>query len=82
MARTETCAALGCDARIPEHKLMCRPHWFEVPKASRNRFTGLARELTSFFDKQGKVAEDDELAAIAAHRELKRHIDAIVAGVG
>ena len=29
---THTCAALGCGLEVPRNMLMCRRHWFMVPK--------------------------------------------------
>lgn len=31
------CAILGCGRRIPTSQLMCREHWFMVPKPVRDR---------------------------------------------
>jgi hypothetical protein len=32
-----TCHAEGCDVRVPPRMLMCRAHWFMVPKTLRGR---------------------------------------------
>lgn len=32
-----TCHALGCQVSVPPEMLMCRRHWFMVPKAIRDR---------------------------------------------
>lgn len=29
------CPASGCPARVADHMLMCRPHWYMVPSAVR-----------------------------------------------
>lgn len=29
------CCAIACDRRVPDEKLMCPGHWFELPKADR-----------------------------------------------
>ena len=29
------CPARGCPQRVPDHMLMCRPHWYMVPKTER-----------------------------------------------
>lgn len=31
-----TCHAIGCDVPVPPRMLMCRRHWFMVPKALRD----------------------------------------------
>jgi hypothetical protein len=28
---THQCPAKGCKRNIPDHLLMCKPHWFQVP---------------------------------------------------
>ncbi len=30
------CPAKGCSRRIPDHLLMCRNHWFMVPRMMRS----------------------------------------------
>jgi hypothetical protein len=30
------CPGPGCTARVADHMLMCRPHWYQVPRALRN----------------------------------------------
>lgn len=34
---THTCPGPGCKRRVPSHMLMCRTHWYQVPKPLRNR---------------------------------------------
>lgn len=31
-----TCHAIACDVPVPPAMLMCKPHWFRVPRALRN----------------------------------------------
>jgi hypothetical protein len=33
---THQCPVRVCPAVLPDHLLMCRPHWFMVPPALRN----------------------------------------------
>lgn len=33
---THRCAAYRCNMQVPDNMLMCRPHWFKVPKALRD----------------------------------------------
>ena len=35
MTAAHDCPARGCPQRVPVHMLMCRPHWFMVPRAER-----------------------------------------------
>jgi len=28
---THTCPARGCRRNLPDHLLMCKPHWYQVP---------------------------------------------------
>ena len=30
------CHARGCSVHVPPEMLMCKPHWFKVPRAIRN----------------------------------------------
>jgi hypothetical protein len=30
------CPGPGCDKQVPADMLMCRAHWYQVPKALRN----------------------------------------------
>lgn len=32
-----TCHAIECEVPVPPAMLMCKPHWFRVPLALRNR---------------------------------------------
>lgn len=35
-ARQSVCSAGGCCSSIPRGRLMCRPHWFALPKPLRD----------------------------------------------
>lgn len=37
------CVAYGCGVNLPAHLLMCRRHWFRVPKALRDPIYALYR---------------------------------------
>jgi len=37
MTELHVCAVEGCGEVIPMGMLMCRPHWYQVPKALRDR---------------------------------------------
>lgn len=32
-----TCHATACPARVPPVMFMCKPHWFKLPRAFRDR---------------------------------------------
>jgi hypothetical protein len=34
--RSHECPANGCSRILPDHLLMCRPHWFQVPHHLRS----------------------------------------------
>lgn len=31
-----TCHAMGCKVKVPPAMFMCKPHWFALPKQTRN----------------------------------------------
>lgn len=35
--KQHSCAARGCTQQVPDYLLMCSRHWFQVPKATRDR---------------------------------------------
>jgi hypothetical protein len=39
------CRATGCKARIPLGRLMCKPHWFALPKALQNGINATWRNV-------------------------------------
>lgn len=44
MPNPHTCHAKGCDVRVPPKMLMCRRHWYMVPKALRDAIWDTYRE--------------------------------------
>lgn len=36
MARRHVCHAMDCDKDVPRRMLMCKPHWFMLPKPMRD----------------------------------------------
>ncbi len=34
-----TCHAIGCNRQVPAQAIMCRPHWFMVPKPLREEIS-------------------------------------------
>lgn len=70
-----TCHAEGCNARVAPQMLMCRPHWYMVPKPIRDRIWDTYRD-GQCGDKQPS-AEWLEAARAAieavARRENRKH---------
>lgn len=40
------CAADSCEKIVPSDRLMCKPHWFKVPKDLRDRIWAGYRDVT------------------------------------
>lgn len=57
------CAAKGCSEEIPDHLLMCRSHWFSVPKPIRD-------EIWEAYRKEGVLSESYVNAVTAAREAL------------
>jgi hypothetical protein len=38
------CSAPGCSIEVPRGKLMCRPHWFALPRPLRTEINAAWRE--------------------------------------
>jgi hypothetical protein len=34
---THKCGIHGCDINVPDNQLLCRPHWFSIPKQLRDQ---------------------------------------------
>jgi len=62
------CAAEGCEKIVPSDMLMCRKHWFKVPKDIRDRVWASYRG--------GMDAEYDVAVAAAVDAIRKREDDA------
>ena len=72
MNATHHCHAEGCTQPVPPELLMCRPHWFKVPKPIRDRIWSAFRPAQCV-DKDPSLlwclAADEAVAYIA---ELER----------
>ena len=53
------CPAGSCPARVADHMLMCRPHWFMVPRILQN-------DVWTAWDNGAGAGTDEHHAAIAA----------------
>lgn len=65
-----SCAAIGCDARVPRGMLMCLAHWHMVPKALQRAVWRTWRALL-----QRKGAESRQAYEVA----VKAAVDAVYA---
>lgn len=57
------CAAVDCEEQIPSQLLMCRPHWFAVPKPIRD-------EIWRAYRNEGVLSEAYIEAVTAARGSL------------
>lgn len=63
------CHAIGCEVEIPPAMLMCRGHWFAVPKPLRKEVWRLYRrgqEVTKDPSPEYLAAAHAAIAAVAA----------------
>jgi len=69
------CAAIGCRERITRGQLMCKPHWFAIPKALRDQVWNTWRAFNGFRPQR-------DGSGAARHAELMaRYRDAVRAAV-
>jgi len=59
------CAAAGCRASIPEHLLMCSPHWQMLSLPLRNRITAQYQAMKGGNLESGKAYQKSLSEAIA-----------------
>lgn len=62
------CHAMGCDAKVKPEMLMCKKHWFFVPKVVRDRVWATYRDGQC--DGSPMPSEEWHKAADAAIREV------------
>jgi len=59
MTYTHKCAVEACTRRVPSEMLMCRRHWFMVPKDLRDRvWAGYRRGTDAEYDVAVAAAVD------------------------
>lgn len=68
------CHARGCNMKVPPRMLMCKRHWFMVPKAIRDEIwehyqTG--QEVTMECSEEWHKAADKAIAAVAVKEAIK-----------
>jgi hypothetical protein len=63
---SRTCPVTGCDAVIGSARLMCRRHWYHVPKLTRDRVWATWRSGTGMFTPAHRQAARSALAAASA----------------
>lgn len=71
-----TCHAIACDTPVPPAMFMCKPHWFRVPLALRNRvWAEYNKGITKAYCEVAKaaliaVAEKEGRTVTGKEREL------------
>jgi hypothetical protein len=55
-ADTHRCRIPGCGQAVPLARLMCRPHWYQVPKPLRDRIWATWRSGAGVFDPEYREA--------------------------
>jgi hypothetical protein len=63
---SRACPVTGCDAVISSARLMCRRHWYHVPKPSRDRVWATWRSGTGVFTPAHRQAVSSALATASA----------------
>ncbi len=79
-AETHKCTVPACTRQIPVHRLMCRPHWYQVPKPLRDLIWATWRSGAGVFDPQYRDAVRRAIAAAGARPPGKRGLGARTAG--
>lgn len=58
LTKNHRCAARGCKRRVPIKMLMCRAHWYTVPKPIRDRVWATYRPgQEAVAQKEGRVTD-------------------------
>lgn len=71
-----TCHAIACDKSVPPEMLMCRRHWFTVPKALRDRVWATYRDgQCDTFGPTNAYCAAAKAAVIAVAEKEGREID-------
>lgn len=63
------CPGPGCPVQVPDHMLMCRPHWFKVPLPLRSDV------WATWNNGRGAGRADHGAAMQAAIRSLRKDAD-------
>lgn len=74
-----TCAVTRCQCRVQPGKLMCRDHWFAVPKPIRTRIWRTYRAAQEASQFHARIDQAHLRSRIAAYRDAVReaveHLD-------
>jgi hypothetical protein len=60
------CRAPVCKVSVPRSRLMCRPHWYQVPKPLRDRIWATWRSGAGVFDPEYSDAVRQAIEAVEA----------------
>ena len=60
------CRMPGCPAGVGRLRLMCRPHWYQVPKPLRDRVWATWRSGAGMFTPEYRQAVREAIAAVQA----------------
>jgi hypothetical protein len=63
------CRVRGCRARIGRDRLMCRPHWYQVPKPLRDQVWAAWRSGAGAATSEYRQAAAQAITAAQAGRE-------------
>lgn len=58
------CPAAGCPQKVADHLLMCRPHWYKVPRDLRNAVWAAWRNGAGAGTPEHRRAIADAIAAV------------------
>jgi hypothetical protein len=64
MPERHTCAAEGCQRMVQTTMLMCREHWYQVPKPIRDRVWAAYNNLQRAQHAEEALSLRDEIAAL------------------
>jgi len=80
MSRHHQCPAAGCSESLPRHLLMCKPHWYRVPRALRAEVNDAWKAYLAA--SRGARSYDAVLGALARYRAAREAAIAAVNGTG
>ena len=66
-----TCAAHGCERTVQRGQLMCKGHWFSLPKAMRDDVWRTWRTCQRHW--RGRTDHAQQLREVRAYRDAVRH---------
>ena len=69
MSSTNVCHAVGCSAPIGQKALMCRDHWFMIPKGLRDKLWAELYSCPAGKATQSYLAAAKECITFVAHQE-------------